>query len=177
MYLSIDRNGRIREVYPLNSDNAGLQDSARDQLMKWQLKPAVSNGERVQTEAAITVAFSTKLDQSPQVDSGSSAVPTTAAPDKIIRISSGIAQSLLLKSYPPVHPSEAKARHLSGTVAMTAIISKNGTVSSLTPASSPDPLLTDAAMAAVKQWVYRPYLLNGSPVEVQTTINVHFDMR
>jgi hypothetical protein len=62
MYVSIDREGQIREAYPLNSDNAGLQDPVRDQLLKVQLKPASVQGQRVQMEAALTLQFSTSLE-------------------------------------------------------------------------------------------------------------------
>ena len=59
MYVSIDRQGHVREAYPLNSDNAGLQDAARDQLLKWKLKPMSASGVPVQAEAALTFRFET----------------------------------------------------------------------------------------------------------------------
>lgn len=61
MYISVDREGRVREAYPLNSDNAGLQDAARDQLLKWKLKPMVVQGRPVQAEAALSFHFETTL--------------------------------------------------------------------------------------------------------------------
>lgn len=61
MYVSLDRSGNIREAYPLNSDNAGLQDTARDQLLKWKLKPLTLKGIRVQGEAALSFKFETRL--------------------------------------------------------------------------------------------------------------------
>jgi hypothetical protein len=61
MYVSVDRQGVIREAYPLNSDNAGLQDAARDQLLKWKLKRMVVKGVPVQAEAALTFRFETAL--------------------------------------------------------------------------------------------------------------------
>jgi len=61
MYISVDRHGQIREAYPLNADNPGLQDAARDQLLKWKLKPLVSHGVPVQAEAALTFHFDTTL--------------------------------------------------------------------------------------------------------------------
>jgi TonB family protein len=180
MYISTDRNGRVREAYPLSSDNAGLQDSIREQLLKWQLKPAASNGERVQTEAALTFAFTTKMESSTPDQSSSqpSTSPSpTVAPQGPIRISSSVLGGLMVRSFPPVYPPDAKARHIMGAVVFSAIISKTGNVSSLQLIKSPSPSLTDAAMVAVKQWGYRPYLLNGTPVEVESTITVNFDMR
>jgi hypothetical protein len=60
-YISVDRDGRVREAYPLNSDNAGLQGAARDQLLKWKLKPLVVHGKPVQAEAALSFRFETAL--------------------------------------------------------------------------------------------------------------------
>jgi hypothetical protein len=65
MYVSVDRLGNIREVYPLNSDNAGLQDAARDQLLKWKLKPLTLKGITVQGEAALSFKFETRLASPP----------------------------------------------------------------------------------------------------------------
>ncbi len=63
--------------------------------------------------------------------------------------------------------------HISGTVVLHAIIAKDGTIQELEFVSGP-PMLVKSAMDAVKQWRYKPYLLNGDPVEVETTINVDF---
>jgi hypothetical protein len=61
MYISVNRNGQVQEAYPLNSDNAQLQDAARDQLLKWKLTPIVANGVPVQAESAISFRFETKM--------------------------------------------------------------------------------------------------------------------
>jgi hypothetical protein len=60
MYISVDRQGRVREAYPLNADNAGLQDAARDQLLKWKLKAMAIKGVPVQAESGVTFRFETK---------------------------------------------------------------------------------------------------------------------
>jgi TonB family protein len=73
----------------------------------------------------------------------------------------------------PVYPPDAKAAGIQGTVTLDAIIGKDGTISSLKLVSGP-PELTKAAWEAVKQWTYKPYLLNGDPVSVATTITVTF---
>ena len=59
LYVSIDRGGHIREIYELNSNNPGLSDVARDQVMKWQFKPATNNGQPIQIESILTFGFST----------------------------------------------------------------------------------------------------------------------
>jgi TonB family protein len=87
----------------------------------------------------------------------------------------GIVQSgKLLTKAAPIYPPIAKMGRVSGTVVMCAVISKQGTISSLDVVASPDGSLSSAAMDAVKQWTYEPYLLNGKPVEVDTTITVNF---
>lgn len=75
----------------------------------------------------------------------------------------------------PVYPEIAKAAHVSGTVVLHCVISKDGSVKDMKVVSGPD-LLVGAAMDAVKQWKYQPTLLNGRPVEVDTTISVVFTL-
>jgi protein TonB len=75
----------------------------------------------------------------------------------------------------PIYPVDAKAAHVQGTVVLGAIIGTDGTVKDLHVVSGPDQL-QQAALDAVRQWRYRPYLLNGDPVEVRTTINIIFTL-
>ena len=92
-----------------------------------------------------------------------------------IPVSSGVLEGLLYFKTPPAYPTIARTAHISGTVVLAATISKEGTIVNLHVMSG-HPMLTDAAMQAVKTWRYHPYLLNGQPVEVETTINVVFSM-
>jgi protein TonB len=97
------------------------------------------------------------------------------APPKKIAISSGVAQGNLIQKVTPQYPAIAKAAHQSGTVVLQATISKEGTITNLRVVSG-NAMLQSAALDAVKQWRYRPYMLNGEPVEVDTTINVVFNL-
>ena len=81
----------------------------------------------------------------------------------------------ILTKFNPVYPPDAKAAHVEGAVVMHAIINAEGRVENLTVVSGPG-MLRDAAVDAVKQWTYRPYLLNGQPTSVDTTITVNFAM-
>ena len=92
-----------------------------------------------------------------------------------IPISASVAQSNLISAVPPVYPPIAKAARVSGTVVLMALISKTGDIENLRIVSGP-PMLQSAALDAVRQWRYRPYLLNGEPVEVATTVNVVFNL-
>ena len=92
---------------------------------------------------------------------------------KPVRVSSGVAASLILTKVDPVYPAAAKAAHISGTVLLHVRISKTGDIEDLSVISGPA-MLQASAMDAVKQWKYKPFLLNGTPVEVETQINVVF---
>ena len=94
---------------------------------------------------------------------------------KRVNISPGVAQGLLASKTLPVYPIDAKKAGVTGTVVLTAVIGTDGLIKDLQIVSGPD-LLQQAALDTVKQWRYRPYLLNGQPVEVRTTINVIFTL-
>jgi protein TonB len=92
-----------------------------------------------------------------------------------VRVSSGVVAALLLQKTLPVYPAIPKAAGIQGTVTLQATISKAGTIENLRVVSGPA-MLQMAALDAVKTWRYRPYLLNGEPVEVETTVNVVFTL-
>jgi len=89
------------------------------------------------------------------------------------RVSEGVAQGLLIRDVKPVYPRIAQAAGVQGEVVLQAVIGKDGRIENL-HAISGNPLLVKAALDAVQQWRYRPYLLNGEPVEVETQITVRF---
>ncbi len=90
-------------------------------------------------------------------------------------ISSGVMEGMLIGKVLPVYPAMARAMRIAGRVELQATISRNGTIENLRVVSGPA-MLQQAALDAVRQWRYRPYLLNGEPVEVETTINVDFKL-
>jgi periplasmic protein TonB len=92
-----------------------------------------------------------------------------------IRQGGSVQAALLVNKVQPVYPPLARQTRISGTVRLHAIISKSGSVESLEVLSG-HPLLVRAAMDAVQQWKYKPTLLNGEPVEVDTTIDVIFSL-
>jgi protein TonB len=99
-----------------------------------------------------------------------------AAPSGPERISSGTAASIAIYKPIPVYPAIAKAAGIQGTVVIEATISKQGTIENLRVESGPA-MLRQAALDAVSQWRFRPYLLNGEPVAVETTVNVVFNLQ
>ncbi len=99
----------------------------------------------------------------------------TAAVPRRIRISQGVTKGLLIQKIEPPYPPIARAGRIQGQVVLSAIISKTGEIQNLVLVSG-HPMLVPAAIEAVKQWRYRPFLLNGEPVEVETTITVTFQL-
>jgi len=102
------------------------------------------------------------------------AVPKVATPQRI-RVSQGVSQGLKVRDVKPAYPPLARQARISGTVVLHALISKDGSIENLTLISG-HPMLAPAAIDAVKQWKYRPYLLNGEPVEVETEVQVNFTL-
>jgi len=90
-----------------------------------------------------------------------------------LRVSQGVSQGLLLKKVPPIYPPMALQLHKEGTVELLTTINKQGSITNVKLLSC-DAMLAKPAIDAVRQWKYRPYLLNGEPVEIQTQININF---
>jgi protein TonB len=106
---------------------------------------------------------------------GGMAPPPPKPVQQRIRQGGSVQAALLVNKVQPVYPPLARQTRISGTVRLHAIISKAGTIQSLEVMSG-HPLLVRAAMDAVQQWRYKPTLLNGEPVEVDTTIDVIFSL-
>jgi TonB family protein len=92
-----------------------------------------------------------------------------------VRVSSGVSTGLLVTKVQPQYPNAAKQARIQGQVVLQAEIDKNGEVEELTLVSG-HPMLAPAAIEAVKQWKYKPYLLNGQPVKVETQVVVIFQL-
>ena len=103
--------------------------------------------------------------------SASSSVPRPSL--ATVRISQGVSQGLLIKRVQPKYPPAALAVRAQGAVQIEATINKEGNVTNLKVLSG-DPVLARAALEAVRQWRYKPYYLDGDPVEIQTQITVNF---
>jgi len=102
------------------------------------------------------------------------AVPKAATPQRV-RVSSGVSSGLLIKKVQPNYPPLARQARIQGDVVLQAEISKDGTIQNLQLVSG-HPMLAPAAIEAVRQWRYRPYLLNGEPVAVETQVLVKFSL-
>ena len=97
----------------------------------------------------------------------------SAVPPQRIQVSQGIVEGMLVHTVKPSYPAMARNAHVEGQVILKAIIAKDGSIRDLKVLKGPA-MLTRAAMTAVKQWRYKPYLLNAQPVEVETQITLDF---
>lgn len=102
------------------------------------------------------------------------AVPKAATPTRV-RVSQGVSQGLLIHQVKPTYPPLARQARIQGSVVLQAVIAKDGTIQGLKVVSG-HPMLTGSAVEAVKQWRYKPYFLNGEPVEVETVVTVNFTL-
>ena len=101
--------------------------------------------------------------------------PAIARPERV-KVSSGVTTGLLIKKVNPIYPSDARAAYIQGTVVLRAEISKAGDITDLELMDGPIEL-AGSAVAAVRQWKYKPYLLMGEPVTVVTQIQVNYQLR
>ena len=160
--IVIDRQGHVSEA-SLVSGHPMLAGPTIDAVRQWKFFPYTLDKGPVEVETTATVEFST---DPPHV--------TTPKPGPVrLRISMGVADGLSLRKVKPSYPEEARTKHIYGDVILRVAIDKQGNVIS-TNVMSGDPLLAEAAVNAVKQWKYKPYLLNGEPVELDTSIKIQF---
>jgi protein TonB len=106
---------------------------------------------------------------------GTAPPPPKPKPSGPIRVGGNVQAARIVNRVQPIYPPLARQTRISGTVRLHAIISKDGTIQQLEVISG-HPLLQQAALDAVRQWRYQPTLLNGEPVEVDTTIDVIFSL-
>lgn len=154
-----------------SSDDAPLKFAAPSPV---HVKPGVSSTRRAEDVAAppsIAVANLNDSQLSGLMASATPALPKQALGS--VRISQGVSQGLLIKRVPPVYPSAAKATHTQGEVRIEATINKEGMVVNPKVLRG-DAILAHAAVEAVRQWRYKPYRLDGQPVEIQTEITINF---
>jgi TonB family protein len=189
--VQISKSGDVQNLQ-LISGHPILAPAAIEAVKQWKYKPFLLNDEPVEVETSVTVNF-TLADKPPAegvagdapgavpsgqiegVTGGSSTSGDAPHPLKPwrIRVSQGVSQKLLVTKVPPQYPADAKDQHIQGAVLLKVNIDKEGNVYKVELISG-HPLLTPAAIEAVKQWKYEPYLLNGTPLEVETQVTVNF---
>ncbi len=154
--VQVDATGTVTEAVPVNGP-ADLLQLVADAVLQYRFKPFLRDGVGVPVQSSTYTCVN---------------VPGQApAPGAPVRLSSGVAAGQLLLKVTPVFPAEARERHISGSVVMHVVIDAQGNVADATVISGPE-VLRESYLAAIRQWKYRPYLLNGVAVPVDTTISV-----
>jgi TonB family protein len=175
---AISETGDVESVEVMSGDPT-LAQAATDAAKEWKFKPFIRNGKpaKVSTKLAFTFVFLEKVpDERPTASAAVSQETPPTLSLTTVRASLDGNHTMLVKRVEPDYPEIAKAARIQGTVMIFAVIGKEGTITVLHLISG-HPLLAPAALQAVKQWRYRPFVLNGQPVEVQTTITVRFFLR
>jgi len=160
-----------------------LMSSAMEAVKQWQYKPTLLNGEPVEVDTTISVLYTLGgktpkdvMESAPPPSPGDTSQPdASASTPGHTHIGATVAAAQLIHQVAPVYPPIAKTAHISGTVVLHVIIAQDGTIKDLQYVSGP-PLLTKSAMDAVREWVYRPTLVNDNPVEVDTTVSVVYTL-
>jgi len=179
LQIIVNKAGEVENVQ-LVSGHPMLAPSAIDAVKQWKYKPYLLNGEAVTVETRVQVHYTLADDSAavpglaPSVDD-SNAVPAPAltVPPRRIRVSEKVESGLLVEKVQPVYPQNARDQHVQGEVLMKMIVAKDGSVANLELISG-HPMLVSSAMDAVRQWKYKPYVLNGAPVEVETEVKINY---
>lgn len=124
----------------------------------------------------VRVTFAKQSDTVTDISRFSAGVLGCVSAPAMVRVSSDVMQTRLLARTDPVYPPVSQALHIQGTVVLRLHIDTAGNVSNLAPVSGPE-FLVAAAIDAVKQWKFQPYLLNGTAIAVETTTSVKFALR
>jgi len=163
--MAIDTTGRVMDAEVI-SGHPLFNDAALVAVKQWVYEPYILNGKAQAVAITFTVSF--LLDEKSGV--------TQKEPDAIDRVE-GPNRPRKVKDVKPVYPSEALEKKIQGIVVLECVADETGKVIDLRMIKSPDPILTDAAMQAVKQWVYTPYLKDGKAKKVAFTVTVNFSLK
>ena len=171
--VHISETGDVEGADVLSGDPI-LAEAAVDAAKKWKFKPYIKDGHPVKVlyKMPMDFAFNGNVTdiQTPPANAGSSSNPNPP------QISTGVSEGLLIHKVQPVYPADARQLHIQGTVVLRAFIDETGRISGLEPISGPKELI-GAAIGAVQQWRYRPYMMEGKPTKVETRITVIFQLR
>ena len=158
----VGKNGKVQEVTVVRSDKGdpGLNSAAVDAVRQWRYEPYVFQGRPITVRTTVLLRM-------PKSES---------AVEEPVRVGGRIMESRLIHRVEPEYPAELKEARPSGQVMLSIVIGKNGEVQhvEVLRGDEGNPGLNSTAANAVSQWRYKPFLLNGIPVPVKTTVVVRF---
>ena len=191
----VGNTGDVEDVQ-LVTGHPMLAPAAIAAVKQWKYRPYLLNGEPIRADIQVQINF-TLSNNPPAADVAGdqpagetadqasdhlgaivSAAPATTPRIAVlqgVRISSGAAQKLIVRKVNPTYPREARKQDIQGVVLLHVKIDKEGNVVHIELIRG-DPMLASAALKAVQRWKYKPYLLNGTPVEVDTQVQINFTL-
>lgn len=172
LVATIGADGRVKAVKVLNGPPE-LQKAAQEAVMHWVYKPTMLNGTPVENETHISITFKPKGTAAPKPQGAGTATqaqPASPAPEPS---RPSIAEAMLIHHVDPEYPKMAQEMGQRGVVELVATIGTDGKVKSVKVLKGP-PMLQKAAQEAVMQWVYKPTVVDGVPVENETHISITF---
>lgn len=193
--VMVDASGHPASIEQTSGDPV-LGAAMVDAIKQWEYQLYLVDGKAVEVETTVNASFKTTMSyalvDSPPPQGVAGDVPGGAAPGQTgsvateepktkvaipvrVRVSSGVAGRLIKKKVAPLYPEEGRKQHIEGTVVLQIVIDKEGNVEHVDLISG-HPLLAPAAIEAVRQWKYKPYLLNNRPMEVDTQVLVNFTL-
>ena len=155
--------------------SSSAKPAATPLMVKGGAAPSVKKAAAADAPAPSVIGMAVPASTPPPLNLGASSTVTPKPILQTLNISQGVSRGLLIKKVQPIYPQNAMSMHVEGEVDLMATISKAGNITAVKVISG-EQLLTRAAVEAVKQWKYKPYLLNGEPVEIQTQITVNFKL-
>lgn len=148
---SISKEGKPTDIAVVDGDPL-LVPAAIDAVKQWEYEPSKRNGEPVETKTSITLNF--------------------VLPERV-RVSQRDFESMVAKKYPPEYPEKARMARIQGSVVLAVVVGKDGKMRDAKLVKG-HPMLAPAAINAVQRWQYKPYLVGGQPVEVESQVTVNF---
>jgi len=161
----IGKEGDVENLQ-LVSGNPMLVGAAIDAVRQWKYRPYLLNGIPATVETAIHVDLAPPEQSAPQGNAPETISGTVEVPSETV-------QGLIVRKVAPLYPPLARQARIQGTVVLTIVISKDGDVRD-TKLVSGHPMLAPAAIEAVKQWRYKPYIADNQPLELATTVQIKF---
>jgi TonB family protein len=181
--LMISAAGEVENV-KLVSGHPILAPASVEAVKQWKYMPYVKDGSAVAVATRVRLSYTLSENgaavvgeppiEAMKLTSAGQTPPQLSLPQRV-RVSAGVSEGMLVDKVSPEYPPDARDQRVQGTVILHVNIDKEGNVSNVQLVSG-HPMLAPAAIEAVRQWKYRPYLLNGEAVEVDTEVRVNFTL-
>jgi TonB family protein len=178
----VSETGTVDSATVISGDPK-LAQAAVDAVKQWTFKPFIRSGKAIRISTNLSFDFmfrdkdSEKAHLQDSLARGAPSRPQSGSYSiRVVWIAHDLATSLKVKEVVPVYPPAAKSARLQGTAALFALIGKDGAVRQVSLISG-HPLLAQSSIEAVKQWRYKPYLLDNEATAVQTKVTVIFSLR